>query len=298
MAGNGSALASYYGDDGPASAALLSSPGGIAVGSDGSVFVSDTGNNVVRVINASTGNISRYAGTGVARLGADGVAATTSELSAVRAVKVDSFGTLYICDGSRIRAVSAVDHVIRTIAGSAGGLPFSLTNDMPTYGDGGPATDALLAYPADIAIVNIGGHSLVFIADSSSNSIRLVNGSNPLMNATISTAAGVASYGYSGEGLPATRSLLGGPVGIAASANSYFIADSVSHRIQKVLPNGLLFTVGSPPATSVLSRICEYAVIVHFEWSMRMLIEFNFNRRRRQQLTSRTITLSLISILN
>ena len=83
MAGNGTA--GYSGDNGPATAAELYRPAGIAVDAAGDLFIADTGNNVIREVNAATSMITTIAGDGTAGYSGDGGPATAAELAAPRA---------------------------------------------------------------------------------------------------------------------------------------------------------------------------------------------------------------------
>src|SRR5262249_3147037 len=129
------------GDGGPASAALLRSPSGIALDPAGNIFIADTQNHRIRKIDAITHIITTVAGNGT-RGFLDGANAQSSELDSPWGVFIDSAGNLLIADtgNHRIRKVDA-SNAITTIAGT--GTPgFS--------GDGGPATAAMLNMPKDL----------------------------------------------------------------------------------------------------------------------------------------------------
>ena len=129
----------YSGDGGPATAAELSGPSGVAVDSAGDILIADTGNNRIRKVDHVTGKISTVAGSGTSGYSGDGGAATAAELNLPINVAVDSAGDIFITDyaNSRIRKVDYATGIITTVAGN-GTLGFS--------GDGGPATAA--AQPA------------------------------------------------------------------------------------------------------------------------------------------------------
>ena len=96
IAGNGKT--GFGGDGGPAGAAELNSPEGLAVDKAGDVFVADLGNNRVREISAATGDITTVAGDGKAGSSGDGGRATLAELNQPTAVAVDGAGDLFIYD--------------------------------------------------------------------------------------------------------------------------------------------------------------------------------------------------------
>lgn len=105
----GTGVAGFAGDRGPASEALLDSPGAVAVTSDGErVIVSDSGNHRVRAVNLGTGRISTLAGTGDARFNGDLLAAGETALDAPLGVAVTPLGFLHIADTGH--------HVVRRTA--------------------------------------------------------------------------------------------------------------------------------------------------------------------------------------
>ena len=82
VAGNGTA--GYSGDGGPATAAELNDPNGVAVDSAGDLFIADSGNNVIREVVKATGDIITVAGNGTAGYSGDGGPATAAELDGRR----------------------------------------------------------------------------------------------------------------------------------------------------------------------------------------------------------------------
>lgn len=94
-AGNGSK--GYSGDNGPASAAMLNEPMGLALDSEGNLYIADEHNNVVRKVSAK-GIITTFAGAVAAGDARDGVAATMAKLANPRDVAVDADGVVYIID--------------------------------------------------------------------------------------------------------------------------------------------------------------------------------------------------------
>ncbi len=106
VAGNGGT--SYSGDGGLATSATLYYPSGIALDSAGNMYISDTNNERIRKVTASTGIITTYAGTGTSSFSGDGGAATSATLDNPRGLTLDSSGNLYIGDyeNNRIRKVT------------------------------------------------------------------------------------------------------------------------------------------------------------------------------------------------
>jgi trimeric autotransporter adhesin len=159
VAGNG--YAGYSGDGGPATSAQLSLPQGVAVDAAGNLYIADTGNNVIRLVN-TTGLISTLAGNGLAGFSGDGGLAIQAQIGNPSSVSVDALGNVYVSDGStRIRKIFP-NGLIATIAGN-GTVGYS--------GDGGLATSASLNSPAAVALDASGN---AYIADSANNAIRML----------------------------------------------------------------------------------------------------------------------------
>lgn len=170
----GSGTRGYCGDGGPAIDACFNFPvgqaafpgGKIALGPDGELYIADTNNHVVRMVDGS-GNIHTVAGTGQnPGFSGDGGPATSGLLRNPSDVATDARGHLYIADTFNhcIRMVDS-DGVITTVAGQGGSFGYT--------GDGGAATDATLNRPWGIEVDAMGN---LYIADSWNHVIRMVVG--------------------------------------------------------------------------------------------------------------------------
>ena len=214
----GTGEAGFSGDGGPATAAQLAYPTGIAVAADGTVYIADTRNHRVRRL-AADGTITTVAGAGTPGFSGDGGPATLARLNSPRSVAVDINGKLYIVDreNRRIRLV-ADDGQISTVAG----------NGSSGYGgDRGDATNASLRAPYGVAVDALGNF---YIADSFNHRVRKVSSSG-----AIDTVAGSDLFGFSGDGWPAGQAALHYPLGVAVDiAGNLYVADSFNHRICKV----------------------------------------------------------------
>jgi trimeric autotransporter adhesin len=114
----GTGQAGYGGDGGPAAKAKLDAPDGVAVDSQGDLYIADTGNQRIRMVDPG-GTISTVAGSGDAGFSGDGGKAIDARLSQPVAVAVDGDRNLYVSDGGnhRVRKVDS-GGTIRTLAGS------------------------------------------------------------------------------------------------------------------------------------------------------------------------------------
>jgi sugar lactone lactonase YvrE len=224
----GNSIIGYGGDGGPATAAQLNAPYGVAVDASGNVYFADMYNDCVRMINAS-GTITSVAGSFfTGGYSGDGGPATAAGLYNPVAVAIDASGNLYIADQGNevIRKVDA-SGTITTFAGSSGGYS----------GDGGPATDAQLNNPAGVAVDASGN---VYIADEFNARIRKVNAAG-----IITTIAGNGTLGFSGDSGPATLAELYEPAGVSIDATgNMYIADMINNRIRKVNTMGIITTAG------------------------------------------------------
>ncbi len=161
----GTGTPGFSGDGGPAAAAQISSPNGVAVDAAGNLYIADADNKRVRKVTAE-GVINTFAGSGGGGVGGDGGPATSAQLMTPYGVATDALGNVYVADGFAVRRVSA-DGIISTVVTSHMAGRF---NQICTFSrDGGPATSAQLYSPFDVA-VDVAGS--VFIADSMNNRIR------------------------------------------------------------------------------------------------------------------------------
>jgi len=226
VAGNGTA--GFSGDEGPATQAQLRSPEGIAVAADGSLYFSDSGNSRIRRIDPD-GIITTVAGNGTAGFSGDGGPATQAQLRYPEGIAVAADGSLYISDSNinhRIRRIGP-DGIITTVAGN-GTDGFS--------GDGGPATQAQLGRPWNIAVAADGS---LYICDVRNDRIRRVG-----LDGIITTVAGNGTTGFSGDGGPAILAQLSSPWSIAVAADgSLYVIDYDNNRIRRIGPDGIITTV-------------------------------------------------------
>jgi alpha-tubulin suppressor-like RCC1 family protein/sugar lactone lactonase YvrE len=221
VAGNG--IAGYSGDGGPATLASLSSPRSIAIALGGSLYIADSGNQVIRKMDPA-GMIMTVAGNGTSGYSGDGGPALAASLGSAFDVAVDNAANIYIADAmnQRIRKVDA-SGIIDTFAGG-------------WLGDGGPAIAATVNRPQGVALDRFGN---LLIADPGHDRVRKVGASG-----IITTLAGDGIAGYSGDNGPANQANLNSPTSVTAdAAGNVFIADTANHRVRKVDPSGVITTV-------------------------------------------------------
>ncbi|MBN8729002.1 MAG: hypothetical protein J0L64_00565 [Acidobacteria bacterium] len=228
-AGNGTI--GFSGDGGPAVNAQLfvitSTHQGLAVDPGGNLYIADPDNARIRKVTPA-GTISTYAGMGPALFGGDGGPATMAGLSLPGSVALDGAGNLFLTDqnNSRIRKVTPAG-VISTVAGTG----------LPAYsGDGGPATNAGIAFPVSVATDTAGN---LYFADLSSHRIRKVD-----LAGVVTTVVGNGTPGFGGDGGAATAAQILSPKGMAVDgAGNLYFADTNNDRIRKVDTNGIITTV-------------------------------------------------------
>ena len=219
VAGNGTS--GYSGDGGPATSAQLRWPWSVALDATGNLYIADYYDHRVRKVGVG-GIITTVAGTGTQGSAGDGGPAAAAQLYDPHGVAVDAVGNLYIADtGNNVIRKVAGDGTITTIAGSI--------TSPGNSGDGGPATEAKLDYPTAVAVDAAGN---LYIADSWNYVIRKVSPSG-----TITTIGGNHTYGYSGDGGPATGAQLSWPQGVAVDATGrVYVADTDNNAIRLLTP--------------------------------------------------------------
>jgi sugar lactone lactonase YvrE len=218
----------YSGDGGSALNATFSTTiSNATTDPAGNIYIADTGDSVIRRVDAITGVITTVAGTGTAGYVAsqDGGPATSAELNKPVSVRYHQ-GLLYIADSTnnRIRTLNLTTGIITTFAG--GGSAVLTTGSQPITGTKGVSIPA----PQDIAFDNTG--DLYYTTQAGKPTVgRIV-----ISTAMASLYAGSTSGGgYSGDGGLATKALLSGPIGIAVDAqNNLFIGDGGNKAVRRI----------------------------------------------------------------
>lgn len=231
--------------DGVASAAQFASPSDVAVDADGTVYVADTSNHLIRKVTPA-GVVSVLAGSSQGFVDGTGTAAA---FNGPYGLAIDASGTLLVADSANncIRKVTR-SGVVTTLAGT-GAFGFA----------DGTATTAQFYGPRGVAIDPFGN---VYVSDTYNQRIRKVT---PAGNVT--TLAGSGSAGFAdGTGLTAQFSY---PWGLEAdSAGNVYVADPNNRRIRKVTPSGVVTTLAGsgsgfadgPTATSLFALPADVAI--------------------------------------
>lgn len=164
----GTGQAGFSGDGGPAVAAALDFPAGLAFDAQGRLLIADMNNAVLRRVDTRTGIISTVAGTPQSPgFSGDGQPATSAQLSSPADVAVDAGGNVLVADSdnNRVRRVDAATGVISTIAG---------TGEAGFAGDGGaPALQAQFDAPQGLAL-RPDRPGFIYVADARNQRVRLL----------------------------------------------------------------------------------------------------------------------------
>ena len=224
----GNSRAGFSGDGGPAVNAQLNSPQGVGLDSAGNLYIADSLNNRVRMVNPQ-GIISTFAGNGnvsVPGFWGDSGPATDANIHLPVAIAVDSSNNVYIA--------AAADNTVRRVTTDGIINIFAGAGYKGYYGDTGAAGLAGLTGPQDVAI---GPKGVVLIADTGNAVIRQVG-----TDGVISTVSGNGSVGVSGDGV-ATKLAMISPFGVSAdSSGVIYVAELGSNRIRKIDTSGNITT--------------------------------------------------------
>ena len=249
----------HFWDEGPAVEAKLDGPRGVAVDGSGSLYIAGHLNLGIRRVDAA-GTMSTVAGTQERLDELYESPSLYSEHTRDRRVAVDGSGNLYIAsiDNNYVRRVD--------VAGTASLI--AGTREPGYGGDGGPAVEARLNYPAGVAVDKAGN---VYIADTGNHRIRRVD-----TLGTITTIAGTGVPGYSGDGGPGTEAQLTSPFALAVDGSgNLFVADLGNYRIRVLTRAASL----SPP-TKLTVTVVSYNGI-DLAWQDNSDNESGFRLERR-----------------
>jgi uncharacterized protein (TIGR03437 family) len=265
----GSGVFGFSNDGSTGLGAQIADPHDVVADAAGNVYIADTLNARVRVVNAA-GTISTFAGNGTRGYSGDNGPAANAQLSLPAGLALDVKGNLYIADSGNgtVRRIDP-NGIITTVAG----LGQAVFGAAP--GDGGPATSAFLETPYSVAVDSAGN---LYIGDIGTSSIRRVGTDGRIstfvqnfvaQNFAIDAAGAIyfANYrnntvgkilpggtqlwiggdgiaGYAGDGGIATSGQFSQPYGVAVDASgNVYVADAANAVIRKLTP--VPFSIGA-----------------------------------------------------
>lgn len=214
----GTGTAGYSGDGGPAAQAQFKQPHSIQFGPDGSLYVCDIGNHVIRRIDMKTGLISTFAGTGKPGATPDGAPIAGTPLKGPRSLDFDKEGNLWLVtrEGNQVFKFDLKAGKIQHVAGT-GAKGFT--------GNGGPAKLATLSGPKGVSIDAAGN---AWLADTESHSVRMIDAKTGNLELIVGT--GEKGDGPEGDPLKCKMARLHG---IFCDADgTVYIGDSETHRVR------------------------------------------------------------------
>jgi len=210
----------FGGDGGPATAAMLKQPHSIGFDQQGDLYICDILNHRIRKVAMKTGMISTFSGTGEKKPTPEGAPISGTPLNGPRALDFDRNGNLWLAlrEGNVVLKLDLATGTIHHIAG---------TGKQGFAGNGGPALAATLSGPKGLSV---GPDGNVYLADTESHSIRMID----LKNGRLELVAGTGAKGDGPEGDPLT-SQFARPHGIFVDRDgSIFVGDSENHRVKVI----------------------------------------------------------------
>lgn len=219
----------FSGDGGPATSAQLSGVRDVAVGPDGTLYLSDMANHRVRKVTPN-GVISTIAGTGARGFSGDGGPARSAKLNQPHNLALaPGASALVVADAgnARVRRIDLGSGLITTVAG---------TGVAGYNGDARPAIAAQLNWPAGVSFTATGD---LLISEPSGHRVRRVDS-----RGVISTIAGNGIAGDSGDGGLASSAKVSGPrSAIEAPDASIYVGEETGNRVRRIAPDSTISTV-------------------------------------------------------
>jgi streptogramin lyase len=219
VAGNGKR--GYSGDGQKATAASLNEPYEVRVDRQGSLYIVERMNHVVRLVDSRTGLIRTVAGNGRAGFSGDGGPAVSASLHEPHSIQLDGKGNLYICDirNHRIRRVNLKTGIITTFAG---------TGERAPTPDGAKIAGTPLNGPRAMDFDKKGN---LWLALREGNAVYKLD----LKHGRLHHVAGTGAQGFTGNGGPARFATLSGPKGLSVGPNgNVYLTDTESHSIRMI----------------------------------------------------------------
>lgn len=239
----GTGTGGFSGDGGPATAAAISAPAGMAFDAQGNLYFSDLSNNRVRKVDLN-GDITTVAGNGSATYNGDGIQATNASLAGPRGLAVDSLGRIFIADAThhRVRMVDT-NGVISTIAG---------TGTAGFTGDGGPATAAQFSFPSG---VQVAGNGDVYVTDQNNHRVRRI------IAPVLTTLTGTVRNAATGAGLAGVSISVGTNTVVSDATGAYALPGLLVGPVQLIATNaGFIGLTNSLTLTNAATNQFSFAM--------------------------------------
>ena len=233
----GSAALGTGGDGGPATAASLQLPVGLATDPAGDLWIADAGAHRIRRVDAGTGFIRTVAGAGAEGFAGDNALATSAFIDTPAGLAVNSAGDVFLADAHnhRVRRIDGATGVLTTVAGGGGaeGTTPGLT-----------ATSVRLLLPRGVSLDAAGN---LYVADAGAQRVLLLNVGPGTMQAVV----GSGVEGFSGDQGASLSATVDGPRATAVSpAGLLTVADTENGRVRQVNTVPWLTTIVGSGAVS------------------------------------------------
>jgi hypothetical protein len=214
------------------------------LGSPDEMWIAAWHNSRVKMVDLTTGSIIDMCGTGKRGFAGNGGPAAAATLDLPVAIVFDGAGNLLIADQANqmIRRVDRTTDVITTIAG-IGRCADSVNPNPCVLNDGGPATEAGFHFPigqmaAPGGKIALAADGTIYVADTDNFRVRRIDAAG-----LITTYAGTGTWGFAGDGGPATSAQLGRLTDVAVAADGrLYIADKDNDCVRVVTPDGIIAT--------------------------------------------------------
>jgi DNA-binding beta-propeller fold protein YncE len=220
----GTGVRGFSGDGGPAKQAQLAQPHSIALDKSDNVYICDIVNHRVRRIDARTGVITTFAGTGATDPTPADAPLAGTPTRGPRSIDIAPDGTMYLIlrEGNKVFSIDPAHTRLKHLAG---------TGELGYSGDGGPAITAQFGAPGNPlngpkGVTYAADHSL-YISDTENHAIRRID----LKRGIVTTVAGTGQRGDGPDGDPAACKLAR-PHGVFIQGRNVYIGDSQNHRIR------------------------------------------------------------------
>ena len=224
--------------------ARFNGPAGLCYGPDGSLYVGDTQNRLIRLITPA-GDVSVLAGTFAPLPGAAGIPAFEQRLYDARGIAVDQSGNIYVADAYRLRRIQGLESFVH-LAGSVPRVLFTPPSTYITFWDAtvrgqgdGRGASAIIRQSKSPVCDSAGN---IYFADAELHTIRRCTPAGQ-----VTTLAGTAKQSGAADGT-GTAARFSAPAGLAlAPDGTLYVADSGNHLIRRVSRTGVVTTIGGRP---------------------------------------------------